>query len=290
MTVFLGIHGSVELRRTSSDIATTGVVEIADVSAAKDRFSFDFADQTFYTGDRISITTTDGTLLSFIDASGWTNTTQQSSGSWYVNVDAIGGLKLYNSYVNAIVGNATGLASLTAANRDIPISVKIAESQSRIIGNVTQYELNNSREAVDVTVLSDDFRQQASELITGSGTLSCFFDHTTLAGGNSDEEASSYFHHLILRQQFGSKFFGKFYVVPPGMLPGNSSYNSIWFEFEALITNSGLVFDSSTAIESKIDFVTTGEIKYKIGNAAPILLQEDRYKILDEFGNGFAIV
>jgi len=290
MTVFLGIHGSVELRRTSSDIAITGVVKIADVSAAKDRFSFEFGDQTFFTGDRISITSINGSTLDFIEASGWYDATQQSSGSWYVNVDAMGGLKLYSNHVNAIVGGATGLVSLTTANRDIPISVKIAQSHSRIIGNVTQYELNNSREAVDVTVLSDEFRQQASELITGSGTLSCLFDHTALAGGNSDEEASSYFHHLILRQQFGSQFFGKFYVVPPGMLPGNNSYDSIWFEFEALITNSGLVFDSSTAIESKIDFVTTGEIKYKIGAVAPVLLQEDRAEFLDEFGNGFAIV
>jgi hypothetical protein len=290
MTVFLGTAGLIELRRTSSDIATVGIVEIADVSAAKDRFSFDFADQTFFTGDSITITSTNGSTLDFIEAAGWANGVRQSSGSWYANVDGMGGIKLYNTYANAITGGATGLAGLVAANRNIEISVKIAESQSRIIGNVTQYELNNSREAVDVTTLSDDFRQQTSELITGSGQVSCFFDHNTANNANSGREVSSYFHHLILRQQFGSKFFGKFYVVQPGYIAGNNDYNSIWFEFEAIITNSGLAFQPSTIVESKFQFVTTGEIKYKIGTTAPILLQEDRYKILDEFGNGFAIV
>jgi len=71
MAVLLGEIGKVELRRTQLDESLSGTVKSSDVNPTKDRFSFDFPLGLLITGDQIEMKTTDGSLLSFIAASGW---------------------------------------------------------------------------------------------------------------------------------------------------------------------------------------------------------------------------
>ena len=287
MTVFLGVAGYVELQRSLTGDVFTSVVNPSDVSPSKNRFSFDFPSGMLLTGDRIEIKATDGGLLTFVDASGWSNNTQQDDGNWYINVDELGGVKLYDTFYSALNGESSGRIDLLTPERDISIEVRNVDTNSKILGRVTNYEFNNTREAVDVTELSDEFRRQHSSLISGNGRISCLFDYRaqgSLRDGQTTELAS-YMHQLILRQKLGAQFAAKLFVVGSGWGEGTDATDDrVWFEFDGLITNAGITLSPDQVVASQFDFVTTGAISLKAATAAGnyLLQQNSDYILLEQ--------
>jgi hypothetical protein len=287
MTVFLGVAGYVELRRSTTAEVFTSVVNPSDVNAPKDRFSFDFPEGMLLTGDRIEIKATDGGLLTFVDASGWVVNSQQNSGSWYINVDELGGIRLYDNFYNAVNGESPGRINLLTPDRDIPIEVRDVAADARILGKVTSYEFNNSREAVDVTELSDEFRQQHSSLISGSGSIECLFDYRSRVNSinNRSPELASYMHQLLLRQKLGGAFGAKLFIVTPGWGDGAANNDRLWFEFDAVITNAGVALQPENVVRSQFEFVTTGVIAIKAatGDVPGYIVQENTdYLLLEQ--------
>jgi len=258
MAIYLGYTGSVELTRSSMDEEFISSVNPGDVSTTKNSFSFDFPEGMLLTGDQLEITATDGGALNFVTGR------TLSSGKWFINVDRVGSIRLYTSFPNAVAGGATGRVSLSAPDRTIPIRVQVANTTGRILGNVTNYELNTSRDAVDVTEIGDEFKRQYGTLISGSGSIQCFFDYTgtSYAAGLTSPEVSMYIHQLIMRQQLGSEFKAKLYLIGPNT--GAISTDQVWYEFTALVTNVAMAFDPSEPVRSSIQFVTTGEIKLRV--------------------------
>ena len=107
MSVYLGTFGKVELKR-KLDGRLVGKINGNDVNTAEKRFSFDFDQGQLITGDRITIKEIDGNALDFI--SSYTD----SSVTKYINVDEAGGIRLYNSFANAVNG---GTANATIIKR-----------------------------------------------------------------------------------------------------------------------------------------------------------------------------
>jgi hypothetical protein len=211
MGIYLGNVGNIELTRKSLEGSVESVVNPSDVNTERDRFSFDFDSSFLISGDLVELTTTDGTNLDFVASSGWANNTVQPSGNWYVFVDELGGIKLYETFDESLEGGLTGLVPLTAIARDIPIRVKIRDRDSRLLAAVTEYELNTNREIVDITTLSDEHRQQYSSLITGSGRLTAHWDYAN----EYEKEPVHYLMQLVIRTEVGSAFHGKFYIKYP---------------------------------------------------------------------------
>lgn len=289
MTVFLGAAGYVELRRSATAETFSSIVNPSDVNAAKNRFSFDFPSGMLLTGDRIEIKATDGGLLSFVAATGWANTTQQDRGTWFVNIDERGGVRLYDTFYTALNGELTGKIDLLTPERDIPIEVKDVAANARILGRVTSYEFNNAREAVDVTELSDEFRRQHSSLISGSGSIQCFFDYRNTVVNTNEQplELAVYMHQLLLRQKLGGEFSAKLYVLGTGWGTATAAAKNdqLWFEFDAIITNAGVALQPDAAVQSKFDFITTGAVNFKVstGSVGGYILQEDTdFLLLDQ--------
>lgn len=292
MAVLVGTYGQVELRRSQVAEEFTGRVAESDVNTTKDRFSFDFPSGMLITGDQVEMRTTDGSLLSFISASGWPTNTVYRDGIFYIYVDEAGGIRLYQSFDDAISGEVAGRINLANPGRTVPIGVRVRNNNERILGQVNSYELNTERDSVDTTALSDEFRKQYSGLISGSGRISCFFDYERRAGDplTSSESAGVvemplYVHQLLLRTRLGSEFGAKLTLVKRGRKPGGYAEDyddEIWYEFEARITNVGISFDPSLPIESTIDFVTTGEIKLRTRYVTNYLIQEDTGRIRQE--------
>lgn len=282
MGIYLGNIGNIELTRKSLEGYKDSVVNPSDVSASKNRFSFDFDEGYLITGDLIQIATTDGTDLDFVDATGWSDSTVHPSGNWYVFVDELGGIKLYTSFDNSLDGGATGLVSLAAIARDIPIRVTMRDRDSRILGRIREYEINTSREAVDFTALGDEYRQQYSSLITGNGSLTAEWDYVNETG----KESAQYLMQLILRTEIGSSFRGKFYIKSSNTQAASGTFvstqldDAVWWEFDALITNSATSFATGRVIVATIQFVATGPIKLRTKTAAEdYLLQESGDKL-----------
>jgi len=282
MGIYLGQIGSIELTRTSPSGLLTSIVNPNDVNTDRDRFSFDFNEGALITGDLLEIATTDGTNLDFVSASGWANSTVQASGNWYIFIDEIGGIYLYNDFSDSLEGGTVGRISLTAIARDIPISVQVRDRDSRILGSVVEYELNTSRETVDITVLSDEYRQQYSSLISGSGRLTAHWDYAGIAG----QESVHYLMQLVLRTEIGASFHAKFYIksadttAQGGSFFGAQINDALWWEFDAIVTSAAVSFAPDSLITGAIDFVTTGSIQMRAQTQQKrYLLQEDTGKI-----------
>ena len=252
MTVYLGNAGNVELIRDSGD-TITGTIRAVDVNTAVGMFSFDFSFGAFVTGDFVEFSS--ASTLSFV--SGWA----YPKGNWFVNVDQLGGLRLYNTYSDAIAGTSNNRVALAVPGADIAISCKILNSVPRLLANIIRFELSTDREAVDTSSLGDEFRNQYSTLITGSGSIDCIFDYAT-AG---QTEIAVYLHNLLLRQQFGSDFKANLYILTEGQAQGaNAANDSVWYEISGVMTNAAIQCTAGDIIESRFTFVTTGEIKLRV--------------------------
>jgi hypothetical protein len=213
----------------------------------------------------VEFATTDGTNLDFVDASGWDNNTVQTSGNWYIFIDELGGIRLYDNFDDSLEGSSAGLVPLTVIARDIPIRVTVRDRDTRLLASVTEYELNTNRETVDITTLSDEYRQQYSSLITGSGSLTAEWDYVNDAG----KEPVNYLMQLVLRTEIGSGFHAKFYIksagtsAAAGTFSGSQTNDALWWEFDAIVTNSATSFAPGAIIVSRIDFVATGAIRLR---------------------------
>jgi len=287
MGVYLGNIGNVELTRRSIEDGLESLVNPSDVNASRDRFSFDFDEGCLISGDFVELSTTDGTALDFIAASGWSDNTVYPSGNWYIYIDELGGVRLYDNFDDSLEGSTAGLVPLVEIARDIPIKVTVRDRGGRLLACVTDYELNTNREAVDVTALSDRYRQQYSSLITGSGRITAQWDYVNEAG----EEPIHYLMQLVLRTEIGSGLHMKLYVksantdAAGGSFSASQFNDSLWWEFDALITNSATSFAPGDIIISTVDFVATGPIKLRSRTTVPNrLLQEAGDPILLEQG------
>lgn len=252
MSIYLGNAGNIELTRDSGDVIA-GTIEVANVDAGKDMFSFDFSFGAFVTGDFVEFSS--ASTLSFVSGYAYTK------GNWFVNVDQLGGLRLYPTYSDAVAGTSNNRVALAVPGAAVAVSCKILNSVPRILANIIRFELSTDREAVDTSSLGDEFRNQYSTLITGSGSIDCQFDYAT-AG---ETEIAVYLHNLLLRQQFGSDFKANLYILTEGQAQGaNASNDSVWYEIQGVMTNAAIQCTAGDIIESKFTFVTTGEIKLRV--------------------------
>jgi hypothetical protein len=292
MGIYLGNVGNIEITRKSFEGSKESLVNPSDVNPARDRFSFDFDEGYLISGDLVELTTLDGTTLDFVDASGWGNNTVQTSGNWYVFIDELGGIRLYTNFDDSLEGSSSGLVSLAAIARNIPIRVVVRDRDTRLLACISDYELNTNRETVDITALSDEYRQQFSSLITGSGSLTAQWDYLK---GNGDEPVH-YLMQLVLRTEIGSGFRAKFYIKSANTDAAGGSFSSsqfndaLWWEFDAIVTNSATSFAPGEIIVSRIDFVTTGAIRLRARTtAARKLLQEDGDPLVLEQGGYYLL-
>jgi len=284
MSVYLGTHGEIELQRQFGDVELTSTINPSDVNATKKRFSFDFEHGQLISGDQIEITSTDNSVLDFIDS--YTD----SSVKKFIHVDELDGIRLYNTFAHAVNGGTTNAIALAAPANNIPIRVKVQNSEYKVLAQVNSFELNTERETVDTTTLSDEFRSRISTLMSGSGRMSCFWEYT----GNQDKELPNYLVELILRTKVGSQFKARFYIKrsdhnPSGILA--ASNDEIFYEFSGVLTGCAVQFAPNNTVQVQADFISTGPIQLRMDlDVESKLLQEDPDDILTEDGAGNAVL
>lgn len=262
MAVFLGNTGNVRLRRGTE--ANYGrlydSIDPNDINTTLNRLSFDSALDNLLTGDRITITTKDARQLICFDTTAWTSGTLQSSITAYVNVNDVGGLRFFRTFADAVNNNRTQELTLDSfAGEPIPITVYVSDFKFNVLGNVTSFELNTDRQMIDSTTLNDRFQQQFSAgLISGNGTINCFFDYNS-AG---QIETPLLMLQLIQRTEIGSEFDCALYLTDNDL---DSSIQNVYYEFTGCVTRAGVQVNATDAITCSIDFVTTGEIRLLVG-------------------------
>ncbi len=277
MSVYLGTKGRVELRRTSGGATFKTTISTNEVISAKKLLALDSVStietSRLITGDEVSLTAS--SALSFIDSY------TASSGSWYVHVDDLGGVRLYATFAHAVTGGTTNAIALNSSySGSIEVTIEIQSANYRILGQTTSYELNTNREAVDTTVLGDKVRHQVSSLVSGSGRIESFWDYRDTVG-SGDYESSQYLYQLLLRAQLGARFDAHFYLKTSGYTPSGDAGTSddvIYYQVSGILTGTALAFDVANIVKVTADFVTTGEIKLVVITAA-------EYAVLMESGD-----
>lgn len=208
----------------------------------------------------------------------------ESAISAYVNVNAAGGLRFFPTFADAI--NNTRAYEFTVvpfSGEAIPITYTVRDVSYNTLGNVVSYQLNTDREALDVTTLSDKFRNQyAAGLISGNGTIDCIFDYTT----RNSRETPLLMLQLIQRLDIGSEFDCAFYLTDSAI---NPTVQTIFYQASAMVTRSGIDVDATDIIRCTIDFVTTGEIRLLIGQPSDYILKEDEDRIVLEQSLSFLL-
>jgi hypothetical protein len=287
VSIYLGSRGQISLKRKFGENALYSTVNTVDVNVTKKRFSFDFDDGTLLTGDQVEISSTDGSNLTFVAAAGWANSTQQSSGKWFVHIDSMNGVRIYASYANAINGGSANAIATATPGSAIPIKVTVENAVHRILAQVASYELSTQTDTYDITSLSDQFRSQYSGLMSGSGRITCAYDYRDTVSGASTYEVPHYLLQLVLRTQVGSEFSARFFLKTDGYSPSGAAGTSddeLFYEFNGVITSAAVQFSPGTSVDISANFLATGPIQLKmdVDAADSAALQEDSDDILLE--------
>ena len=275
MTVYLGDSGGIELERTSGEPVALTLLS-GDVSVAKRRFSPEEDVQgVFISGDQVDIRTVDGSELHLIDGHAYPD--------WrgFIFVDALGGLRLFNSFQKAVSGEKQNAVELVDWPDRQDITITTRSDGFTPLAKITSYDFTTERETINTSVLGSQFVQQyEAGLIQGQGTIDCFWEWQYQLCGPDNQAAgvefSAYLARLCVRVTQGADFIGRFFVYKDRN-PGN---NSVWHEARCVITSVSISVDVDQAITSTIEFVTTDQFKLLTGVAPAYLLQEDGISLI----------
>ena len=279
MTFYLGNYGNIRLRRGTDPVlgSISSVIEVDDVSTVLNRVGFESGYENLLTGDRVDLTTTDSRGLAFIPASNWSVNQIQDTFSCFIHVNEVGGLRLYPSFEDAINNtrsNEIALQPFTGAALNIKLTIR--DIKFNLLGMVSQFEFNASRDAIEVTTLSDKYKKQYDAgLLSGSGRIECAFNYAS----TGIEEAPLLLLQIIQRLDIGSAFDLALYLTDKAVDP---SLQNLFYLLTAVPTNTGISLRSGEIITCTIDFVTTGETRLIFGVPSDYLLKQDDDRIRTE--------
>lgn len=276
MTFFIGTKGNVRLRRgTNTAVGSISAsIDPGDVNTDVNRFSFTGALDNLLTGDRVDIATLDARGIDFVPASHWSTNTTENDISAFVNVDQADGVRLYPTLADAINDTrANEIALETFSGDPLEISVTVKDLAFNVLGNVTRYEFQNTREQIETTVLSDKYKQQYSAgLLSGSGRIECAFNYIS----SGSEETPKLLLQLIQRLDLGCSFDLALYLTDQSV---DLNVENIFYMLSAVVTNAGVSVEANQIINCSIDFVTTGKVRLVLDRPSRYLLKEDTDKI-----------
>jgi len=278
MGVYFGQSGQIALKRDTLSSGIKTKLDPYDVSVDSKRFSLDHSTGSLITGDQVVIETADGSNLELVNGHSYPD------GKWFINIDPVGGIRLYNTFADSIEGLTSTALTLVAPSSAKDVVLKTKNDNFRHIAKIRDYEMTTSREQVDLTNLGDEFRNQyEAGLISGQGSMNCIWEHSygsedRANNYGADPEFPFYLAQLIVRTQQGSDFDGVFYIYRDT----NNAKNNVFYEANCIITNVAVTVDAAEVVETRIEFVTNGVIGLKIGDAPGVLLQEDTDRILQE--------
>jgi hypothetical protein len=276
MSIYLGREGYVQLKRIAeTDEYVRRVLTPNDVNVSERRFSFSFTASVFITGDRIELGTQDFSNLVLIQNHSFPDALV------YVNVDDAGGIRLFDTFEQAVNGDINDALPLERDTGNQNIRARTRDPGLNFISQVYKYEITTSRDSVDVTDLGRSFRENYSNgLISGQGSLSCFWEYKNTLGDDKvggKDEVPNYMAKLLLRLRQGSVFLGRFIIFD------DKKGHKIYYQMRCVVTNVAIQAGTrDEIIETEINFVTSGSIALRVSQDFGSLLLEDSSKLLAE--------
>ena len=301
MAIWSGYGGGLRLQRSESSAAYV-LVQPGDVDESAKRMSVDRGTASLVTGDYVAIALVDdlgGLLpdpLPFMAAGAWEDNTRYSDGQWYVNVDPIGGIRFYERWKHAVKGEVENAVPLLATTEVCRIRVSLKNQDQRCLAQTQTWTLNTNRETANITPLGEGFEKNMSTLVSGSGTLDCFFSAgIDQCDSNFSVERSMYLHQLVLRQEIGAEFLGVFLLKRIGHvvqdLDDMFDGQELFYLCNCVISSVASNVNVDEMIRSHIEFVTTDEIRLLYDFPKNYLLREGAFpgELLQENESGILV-
>lgn len=275
MGIYLGNAGAIRLRRMFGYKVTENITTIK-VNTTTNTLDLSSPETAFVTGDKVTLNRDSGNLDFIVGASG--------TETYYVHVNTLQGLRFFTSWADALTNADADAQTLQAPTGTYEITLEKVDQNEKALGQISSFEVSTSRDTEQVASLSESFTRNVSTLISGSGNITCFWNYDSSV---SLEEQANFFHNLILSQDVQSEFTAALIIKSSDAAAVDGEYVSDDREFfylvNALVTNVAVSFEAADVVRSRIDFVTTGEIKLLFGNVFN-LLQENASKIELEQG------
>lgn len=193
----------------------------------------------------------------------------------YVNVDGLGGIRLYASFEDAINFRKDNAYPLQNITEDHYFRVMAGQlDQFRGLAKIRNYEFTTNREQIDITSLGKNFRRFFSNgLLTGQGSLECIWDAGTCTGEEQVEcEGVRYLAELILRLEEGAVFSGNFILNHNNDNP-REEMRYLFYECDkCVITSVAVTVSPGDLLRTTINFVTSGPFQLRLAKMPAYLL------------------
>ena len=282
MAIYFGQNGEIAISRDSASGGFNTDLDPADVNTRTKRFGVDHSLASLISGDRVEISTVDGSTLELVSGHSYPD------GSWFVHIDKADGIRLFNTFEKAVTGLTSDALALVTPSAKKEVNIKTKNDRYRHVANIKEFEITTNRDQVDTTTLGREFKDQYdSGLISGQGSMTCLWEHDYGHANLKNESGSIYpelpvyLAQLVVRLQQGADFDGRFYIHKNA----EDKKQTVYYQSKCVVTNAALSVAATNEIETRIEFVTSGEIQLNIGAADSYLLKEDSDKLLQEDGD-----
>ena len=282
LAIYFGQNGEIAISRDSASGGFNTDLDPADVNTTTKRFGVDHSLASLISGDRVEISTVDGSTLELVSGHSYPD------GSWFVHIDKADGIRLFNTFEKAVTGLTSDALALVTPSAKKEVNIKTKNDRYRHVANIKEFEITTNRDQVDTTTLGREFRDQYdSGLISGQGSMTCLWEHDyghanlKNADGSIYPELPVYLAQLVVRLQQGADFDGRFYIHKNA----EDKKQTVYYQSKCVVTNAALSVAATNEIETRIEFVTSGEIQLNIGAPDSYLLKEDSDKLLQEDGD-----
>lgn len=299
--VYLGTHGGIEVKRTNTGGTIFTELKAIDVNVTDKRFSF-LGSEMCITGDKVRFTKIkeeieqgdgydEGDRMILVRGAPAEPTVER-----YVHKDMLGGIRLFDTYNDAINGDIDKALDLSpqAEGKDQKMRVKVDnDSFWNGLAKITDWSFTTNRQAIDLTTLGDEYVQSyEAGLIQGQGTLTALWDDkqnlcdsevgTPLdndgRGHPSDgkprmpvkknDEIANYFVQLCIRVSIGAKFKGRFYIKYGGDRDVRDPNElAVFYEADCIVTNVSMSFQADNIVMTRVAFVTEDQFKLRMMDA-----------------------
>ena len=134
MGVYFGQWGEVALKRDTLQSALQTKLDPFDVNTSTKRFSVDHSSGSLITGDEVEIETADGSTLELVNGHSYPD------GKWFINVDQVGGIRLFDSFAKAIEGLTANALTLVAPSEAKNILIRTRNEKFRHVAGIREFE------------------------------------------------------------------------------------------------------------------------------------------------------
>jgi len=184
----------------------------------------------------------------------------------YVHIDQLGLLRFYDNWTDAFNGERT--KALPLRRNDFKTLLIVSqEHEWACVSDLRDYSLELEAPAVDVTGIGAKFGESVKSLVTGGGRLSFMVERRETTGADPVALA-----RLFLMKDRGCKAYAQFWIAvdrPPDSQchreGGAYAAGDLYYEADLLIAGMSLNVATEGFVAGAAQFVTTGEIRLKVG-------------------------